>query len=135
MAVSNQIDGKEKSRHVTASPKAEDAGLSSPEKDEKEALALDNPENVGLSATGSSTPGSDDLEDNPVELSRTVSNPPPVFVPRRRRRGLFAQLAVLPEVEEPRHYPRKTKWLVTFVIAIAGMAAPMGSAIFFRMFS
>ena len=85
-----------------------------------------------LSRTDSSE-SEDDVEGNPVALSQTTSIvPPPVTVPRNKRRGLFANLAVLPEVEVPKHYPRKTKWFITFVVAVAGAAAPMGSAIFFR---
>lgn len=85
-----------------------------------------------LSRTDSSH-SEDDIEGNPVALSQTTSIvPPPVTVPRNKRRGLFANLAVLPEVEVPKHYDRKTKWFITFVVSVCGAAAPMGSAIFFR---
>ncbi|KAF2502687.1 MFS general substrate transporter [Lophium mytilinum] len=47
----------------------------------------------------------------------------------RHRRGLFASLALIPEVTNPYHYPRRTKWMITVLVAIAGMAAPLGSAI------
>ncbi|GKZ30272.1 hypothetical protein AbraIFM66950_008535 [Aspergillus brasiliensis] len=57
----------------------------------------------------------------------------PVVVPRLKRRGLFGQLTLLAEVENPKVYPRKTKWFITFVVAVAGAAAPMGSSIFFPM--
>ncbi|KAG9588519.1 MFS general substrate transporter, partial [Aureobasidium melanogenum] len=53
----------------------------------------------------------------------------PIFVPKSQRRGLLARVAVLAEVENPKHYARRTKWLITFVVAVAGAAAPMGSAI------
>ncbi|EER45270.1 MFS multidrug resistance transporter [Histoplasma capsulatum H143] len=33
--------------------------------------------------------------------------------------------------EEPQKYPRKAKWLIALVIAIAAVAAPFGSAVFF----
>ncbi|GLB15488.1 hypothetical protein AtubIFM61612_005310 [Aspergillus tubingensis] len=56
----------------------------------------------------------------------------PIVVPRLKRRGLFGQLSLLAEVENPKVYPRKTKWFITFVVAVAGAAAPMGSSIFFR---
>ncbi|KAI9750788.1 MAG: hypothetical protein M4579_006309 [Chaenotheca gracillima] len=55
----------------------------------------------------------------------------PIQVPRSKRRGLFGQLTILPEITEPHDYPRKVKWFITFVIAAAAAAAPMGSAIFF----
>ncbi|PYH87441.1 MFS general substrate transporter [Aspergillus ellipticus CBS 707.79] len=59
----------------------------------------------------------------------------PVVVPRLKRRGLFGQLTLLEEVENPKVYPRKTKWFITFVVAVAGAAAPMGSSIFFPSLS
>ncbi|PGH15350.1 hypothetical protein AJ79_02516 [Helicocarpus griseus UAMH5409] len=62
---------------------------------------------------------------------RTNSFSAAVIVPRNKRRGLLGRLALLPEVGEPKRYPRKTKWLITFVIAIAAAAAPLGSAIFY----
>lgn len=75
-----------------------------------------------------------DADEAPATLSRTLSNPPPpVPVPRDRRRGLCGRFTVVAEVEIPKHYARGTKWFITFVIAIAAMAAPMGSAIFLRL--
>lgn len=56
----------------------------------------------------------------------------PTVVPRSKRRGLFGRLAVLPEVERPLEYPRKTKWLITLVIALSAACGPMGSSIFYR---
>jgi multidrug resistance protein len=52
-----------------------------------------------------------------------------VVVPRGERRGLFARLAVLAEVTEPHDYSNKKKWMITFVVAVAAAAAPMGSSI------
>lgn len=57
---------------------------------------------------------------------------PPVVVPRLKRRGLFGQFTLLEEVENPKTYSRKKKWFVTFIVAVAGITAPMGSSIFFR---
>lgn len=63
-------------------------------------------------------------------LTRTISvTPEAVVVPRLQRRGLLAQFALIPEVQNPYHYSRKTKWLLTFIIAFCAMAGPMGSAI------
>lgn len=72
-------------------------------------------------------------EEAAVQLTRTNSYIPPVVVPRGRRRGLFGSLTLLAEVENPKHYNRKSKWFITFVVAVAAAAAPMGSAIFLRM--
>ncbi|QIX00018.1 hypothetical protein AMS68_005535 [Peltaster fructicola] len=52
-----------------------------------------------------------------------------VIVPREERRGLFARFAVIAEVTEPHDYTRKKKWTITFIVAVAAAAAPMGSAI------
>ncbi|KAF3491755.1 MFS multidrug transporter [Arthroderma uncinatum] len=65
-----------------------------------------------------------------IQLTRTNSYIPPVIVPRGKRRGLFGSLTLLAEVENPKLYNRKAKWFITFVVAIAAAAAPMGSAIF-----
>ena len=55
-------------------------------------------------------------------------------VPRLHRRGLFAQLALVPEVNRPFDYSNKVKWTITIFVAIAAAAAPLGSAIFFRKY-
>lgn len=67
-----------------------------------------------------------------VETAEEETTPPPVKVPRSKRRGLFGQFTLVAEVEEPKHYARRTKWFITFNIALAAVAAPMGSAIVFR---
>lgn len=70
----------------------------------------------------------------PLSTASSIS-PQPVKVPPSTRRGLFGRFTILAEVEEPKHYGRKTKWFITFIVALAAAAAPMGSAIFFRTFS
>lgn len=57
---------------------------------------------------------------------------PAVTVLRPKRRGLLGQFALVAEIENPKTYPRKTKWFITFIVAVAGAAAPLGSSIFFR---
>ncbi|KAF5869561.1 putative mfs multidrug resistance protein [Botrytis fragariae] len=57
--------------------------------------------------------------------------PTPMVVPRSKRRGLLGLLTIIPEVENPQNYKNGTKWLITFIVAVAGAAAPLGSAIFF----
>ena len=57
---------------------------------------------------------------------------PAVTVPRLKRRGLLGQFALVAEIENPKTYPRRTKWFITFIVAVAGAAAPLGSSIFFR---
>lgn len=66
--------------------------------------------------------------------SRTSSirSRPLAVVPRGKRRGLFAGLTVLPEVERPYDYKNSTKWAITATVSFAAAAAPMGSSIFYR---
>lgn len=52
-----------------------------------------------------------------------------VKVPRSERRGLFARLSVIGEVEEPYNYSNNMKWTITFIVSMAGAAAPMGSSL------
>ncbi|KAI5289042.1 hypothetical protein KEM54_004498 [Ascosphaera aggregata] len=75
--------------------------------------------------------------EEPSDLVPVVSSPPPpaVPVPRSQRRGLFAQITIIAEVEEPKHYNRSIKWTITLLVALAAAAAPLGSAIFFPALS
>ncbi|KAJ9360250.1 hypothetical protein DTO280E4_4472 [Paecilomyces variotii] len=70
----------------------------------------------------------------PTERATSIYEEP-IPVPRSRRRGLFAQFTLLAEVENPKTYPRRTKWFITFIVAVAAAAAPMGSSIFFPSLS
>lgn len=76
----------------------------------------------------------------PKAPSRVISTTSSIYrdaiiVPRSKRRGLLARFAIVAEVEEPHDYAHKTKWLVTFVVAVAGAAAPMGSSIILRKYT
>jgi hypothetical protein len=74
-----------------------------------------------------------DQEKQDVEADHNnETDPAPVKVPRSQRRGLFGRFIIFAEVEEPHHYPPRTKWFITFVIALAAAAAPLGSNIIFR---
>ena len=94
------------------------------------------------SSIGSISPIPDQDEDiqeaGEPPLSKTKSKSSSVrsravtIVPRAKRRGLLARLTVIPEVERPYEYKRSTKWFITFQVAIAAAAAPMGSAILLR---
>lgn len=65
--------------------------------------------------------------------SSSVHSRPLTIVPRSKRRGLLGRFAfIVPEVERPYEYKNSTKWFITFIVAIAAAAAPMGSAIFLR---
>lgn len=58
---------------------------------------------------------------------------PLTIVPRAKRRGLFATLTVIPEVERPYDYSRKTKWTITAIVALAAAGGPIGSNLMYRM--
>lgn len=73
------------------------------------------------------------ISETPIPLARqTTELGPAVKVPRLKRRGLFGQMTLVAEVEDPKTYPRKMKWFITFIVAVAGATAPMGSSVFFR---
>lgn len=67
-----------------------------------------------------------------AEAVNKSNEPRPVPVPRLRRRGLFGQLTLVPEVENPRAYSRSTKWILTCTVSLATLIAPMGTSIFYR---
>lgn len=76
----------------------------------------------------------------PPPRSRTQSRAsstrsrPLTVVPRAERRGLFAQLTLIPEVERPYDYSRKTKWTITAIVALAAAGGPIGSNIMYRKY-
>lgn len=75
-----------------------------------------------------------DFENTDLELLRNV-DPPALLqktitrIPVSQRRGLFAMLALIPEVEEPRNYSDSTKLTIVSVVAFAGLTGPMGTSI------
>ncbi|MCJ1400222.1 hypothetical protein MMC11_003426 [Xylographa trunciseda] len=89
-------------------------------------LSSSNPERTSI----------EEVEERDVEAQArdpdAVSiTPVAVKIPRSQRRGLLARFCILAEVEEPKHYSRRSKWFITFVVASAAIAQPLGSAIFF----
>ncbi|KAH6899832.1 major facilitator superfamily domain-containing protein [Thelonectria olida] len=51
------------------------------------------------------------------------------IVPRSQRRGLFGSITLVPEIPYPPDYKKSTKWGLTFIIALATAAAPLGSTV------
>lgn len=82
--------------------------------------------------TNEYTDKNDDFEAPRPLVRQSTELGPPIEVPRLKRRGLFGQLTLIAEVEDPRTYSREMKWFVTFIVATAGILAPLGSSIFFR---
>ena len=73
--------------------------------------------------------------ESPVASRTTSSQSQPIPVqkiPRSSRAGLLGRFSLLYEAENPKHYPRNVKWFITFIIAFAAVAAPMGSALILR---
>ncbi|KAK8240954.1 major facilitator superfamily domain-containing protein [Phyllosticta capitalensis] len=82
----------------------------------------------------SSSSISDKHDDSPPDVQRSTTRSSavsrsPTLIPRKERRGLLANLALIPEVTDPYEYSRKIKWTITAVVAFTGAAAPMGSSI------
>lgn len=101
--------------------------------DVKSELANDNHSQSATSSIQDDECENDDPESNATRLERQSTEiGPAIKVARLKRRGLFGQLALVAEVENPKTYPRRMKWFITFIVALAGATAPMGSSIFFR---
>ena len=72
------------------------------------------------------------------QLPRPTVRRPSVFVvattiiPRAQRRGLLGRLTMIPEINDPTEYKNGTKWAITAVVAMAAVASPMGSGVFYR---
>lgn len=54
-----------------------------------------------------------------------------LMVPRKQRRGILANLSVVPEYKDARNYPGKLKAGIIFLIAYAAMMGPMGTSIIY----
>jgi hypothetical protein len=64
-----------------------------------------------------------DLE---IAEKNTFTRPLSSNIPRSHRRGIFARLTVIPEIEDPVQYSPLTKTCILVIIAIAAIAGPMG---------
>jgi hypothetical protein len=58
--------------------------------------------------------------------------PRPSPIPRSKRRGLLGFIVLIAEVEDANTYPRSTKWLLTWTMALMAWLAPLGGTIFYR---
>ncbi|TPX15760.1 uncharacterized protein E0L32_000094 [Thyridium curvatum] len=67
----------------------------------------------------------------PLSRASSTRSRAVTIVPRSKRRGLLAQITLIPEVERPQEYSDKTKWMITLVVAVAASAGPVGSGIFY----
>lgn len=92
---------------------------------------------LGEKIETSATSGAACLDEKDVESSVPTNHQgsirgQAIKVPRAKRRGLLGKFSIIAEVEEPKDYPRRTKWFITFVVGMAALAAPLGSTIIFR---
>ena len=62
-------------------------------------------------------------------VSRTYTGSSQV-IPRRKRRGLLAQIVLVPEITDPKDYKPHIKRMLLAIVALAAMTSPMGSAIY-----
>lgn len=51
------------------------------------------------------------------------------IVERKERRGLLAQLSLVPELDDARNYTENIKLLIVIIVAFAGITGPMGTSI------
>lgn len=119
----------------TASVRAQQSDHELPKRDVQPGLE-DKAENESTpdgSRPETKHPATDSVErqEDLEKVETETRTPKAVKVPRSKRRGLFGRFTIVAEVEEPKHYPRRTKWFITFVIALAAAAAPLGSTIIF----
>lgn len=104
--------------------------------DENEAEEHHDPAPAGLQGldAGLVTPQISATRTRSLSRASSARSRPLIVVPRAERRGLFARFVIIPEVERPYDYSRKTKWLITLVVALAAIGGPIGSNITYRMF-
>ena len=107
------------------------SGVNDVEKGPEQSREDRNSDHISQS-TESFPPALEEKDFDKPTPSYPPSEPDPVVVSRSSRRGLCGEFTLIPEVENPKAYPRKTKWFITFIVAAAGATAPMGSSIFFR---
>ena len=77
-----------------------------------------------LSDTGDEGQTSPHRDRSRAQSSIRSTHPEAEVVPRGKRRGLLARFTVVSEVTNAWDYPNRTKWFLTFIIAVAGAAAP-----------
>lgn len=84
----------------------------------------------------STTSSTHEEENPPARPTSSVYSyrPKAKSVPISQRRGLLGRVTLIPEVDDPKLYTRRTKWFLTFCVALGAVAAPLGSTIFFRKF-
>ncbi|KAH8691964.1 major facilitator superfamily domain-containing protein [Talaromyces proteolyticus] len=111
-------------------PQEKGADLNS-EHSNPSAASIDNPiENTPISNRGAAS--DKDVTQQDPESGNNTGHPAAVTsVPRLKRRGLFSQITIIPEVDNPRAYSRLTKWIITCIVSFSTLIAPLGTSIFY----
>ena len=76
------------------------------------------------------------LFDVPLIFSGAIGDPRDIQtrIPSRPR-GILHRLAIVHDIEEPKHYGRKIKWFITFLVAGVAVIDALSSFTFWRMVS
>ncbi|CAN3353952.1 quinidine resistance protein 3 [Diutina catenulata] len=61
--------------------------------------------------------------------SNSSSEPEPVVVPRKERRGLLSSVVLIPELENARAYSMFYKYVIVAVVSLSAITGPMGTSI------
>lgn len=90
-------------------------------------------QNSRLSATDDGPPAKDAAarENQEVE-QQTHEEQPNGSIPVPLRTGFLSFLVITPPIANTTHYNRRTKWMLTTIVALAALAAPLGSNILLR---
>lgn len=96
---------------------------------------IDNVVTLGESIGNIETRSTRQVQSRVHSRASSTHSRPLSIVPRSKRRGILGSLTITPEVENPYDYKKSTKWGLTFIVALATAAAPLGSTIFYREYS
>lgn len=90
-------------------------------------------QNSRSSATDDGTPIKDaTARENQEVEQQTHEDQPNGSIPVPIRTGFLSSLVIIPPIANTTHYSRRTKWMLTIVVALAALAAPLGSNILLR---
>ncbi|KAI1332910.1 major facilitator superfamily domain-containing protein [Xylariaceae sp. FL0255] len=116
--------------HSTHRRESSNAGTLSIDSKENLPISPDSPQPAHTHSRDDTGPD-DEKSAGIIDLSPTASRQVAVPIPRSERRGFFPFLCLIPEVDQPYNLSSSSKWGITSIVALAAIAAPMGSAIFY----
>lgn len=83
----------------------------------------------GVDEECSDNEDSEKVSITPSKDLRKLDSAKSARVPRGERRGLLANLVIVPEYQDARDYPKSIKYLIVFFIGLAAITGPMGTSI------